>query len=102
MGVEVNGTRRHRLWVHVDEVAFYWVDERHCEASCLCQPTNWPHELTAPSSPRQATALPNTIHVTEVVHNRVRAAGGESFMPYTTSQVQVRHPSSPRPCVSIA
>ncbi|GIL67992.1 hypothetical protein Vafri_21258 [Volvox africanus] len=36
----------------------------------------------------QATALPNTIHVTEVVHNRVRAAGGEKFMPYTTSQVQ--------------
>ncbi|KAG2441227.1 hypothetical protein HYH02_010070 [Chlamydomonas schloesseri] len=36
----------------------------------------------------QATALPNTIHVSEVVHNRVRAAGGETFSPYTTVQVQ--------------
>ncbi|KAG2494718.1 hypothetical protein HYH03_007232 [Edaphochlamys debaryana] len=36
----------------------------------------------------QATALPNSVHVTEVVHNRVRGAGGESFTPYTTSQVQ--------------
>ncbi len=43
----------------------------------------------APTPLPQATALPNTIHVSEAVFNRVRAAGGEAFVPYTTCSVQV-------------
>lgn len=38
----------------------------------------------------QHLALPMTVHVSEMVHNRVRQAGGELFSPFTTSSYQVR------------
>lgn len=62
---------------------------RTCAYTSALLPAPWP---PAPCNlqPPQGTALPMTIHISEMAANRARAAGGETFHAFSTCSVQVR------------